>query len=290
MLQAKIDGKWQPMPQAFMPKLPKDGGMVTFEYTHSFIEPANGQKSWRNQEQLRNPIRIKNPDGKGSIEIGLLGSIDQQGNPVANEVRRIILSPKASAGIHAITMGSSIDADDLAAFMLLSSENAASEYKDAGVEPIFRTKDREAEAKAEIAAMELEQEVMSIALGLKGTALTEMALLVGVDSTGVEAQKRARVADFARKNADLFLKLNSDPDKDAKATLGAGLANGTLNIDETQSAIVYTESGSVILPLTGTSRDEAMEQWGAYIRTDKNGAKTLQAVKNFIINTDKKNK
>lgn len=282
MIQAKINGKWGEMPENMLPELPENGTVVAFEFLYSYRHPATKKPTYKLHENLKPIVTVRNPKNKTPMEIGLIGGVDNNGSPLPYEIRRVNLQPQAGNGLHYITIGNSTAGDELYQFMMLSSENELSAIRDEGIVPVYRTKDFVADAKARVAAKNKRREAQGIALSLKGAELKETAALLGINPNQDANNLLDQIEDDAVKNPEKFLSLTNDPDRPAKSVLATGLANGSLSINQEASAIVYADGGSQVLHLTSTNREDAMEQFAEYIRTDNNGKKTLTALKAYV--------
>ena len=282
MLQAQIDGKWGPIPDSILDKvkMPEIGTVTAFEFLYSFKDSMNGKRRFKAHQGIRSIVPIR--DGKKSIQIGLIGGVDQNGNPLPYDVRRVDLRPQAGNGIHFITIGNSGAGDELYQYLMLTSENEASPVRDEGIEAVIRTKDFVADAKKNLEAKASRREAQGIAIALKGEELKETAALLGFNPKAEPATLLDQVEDEALANPDKFLALMKDEDRAAKTVLAMGLANGALRIDPSKNALMYAEGGNQILGLTNLERDAVIEQFAEMIRTDANGKKTLAALKSYV--------
>lgn len=284
-------GRFNDIPKDMLPKIPPAGTITTYQFVEQTYDSATKKHYYRDTLGLPPFSRVwvegkSGEDGRW-IDIGLLGSVDQNGNPVPSTVRHLVFHPHRTGGYLNLTHGKAED-DDLYQFLELCQYVGTNPNRDTTVEVILNKKDFHADAEKDMEKMEKEHEAFGIAYALKGAELTNTALILGIDATMPAVQVRTQVADYAKKNPDTFLALSDDPNKEPKSVLAAGLANGALVLNEDMQAITDA-NGTILLQLTDTSRSAAMEQWAAKVSGDKaKGANFLKGIKALVDLKDKK--
>jgi len=287
MIQAKINGKWGPVPEGILPELPDEGTIAAFEYLYSFPHAATKKRMWKNQQGIMPIVKVRNPKTRQPMEIGFVGGVDINGNPIGDSIRRVTLYPNKDQGMHTITIGNSADGDELYQFLMITSENESSPIRDEGVLPVFRTKDFVADAKKQVAQMQASHEAQGIAFNLKGQELKDAAVLLGFNPSDSPVSLVAEMAKEAAANPGKFLAMLKDEDKATKSMIAQGFSNGALLVDQEKRAIVYADGGGIVLPLTLLDRESAIEQFTAFIKAEKTGANTLKALKQYVDAKDK---
>lgn len=285
-------GKYNKFPEGFkMPEIPDEPTTVIYQVSDNlrFQEPVTKKQRWRSSMNIRPFSRLT--INKKQVQVGLVSAVDANGNPEPHSVRHINFNPDETKGLIFLVVGAGVPQnDDLYQYMELCDENGSNPYRDQSVPVLFTKKDEVAEAEAKIEKRELKRKASDLARSLKGNALKEMALLTAIDPNRDQRLVLNDVEDYAEANPEAFIALAEDPEKDAKAVVAAGLANGAFLIDDTAKALTY-ENGGVIMPITGeATRKGVMTEFPAWIKGLDNGSKMLSGLKTQVATKEKASK
>lgn len=282
-------GKYNDFPEGFhLPEIPDEPTTVTYQVLDhlKFIEPVTKKPRYRSSMSVQPLSRIMIK--KKPVLVGLVGGTDAQGNLNPYEIRRIDFNPDETDGLLMITIGAGVPAnDELYQYLEICSENESNPYRDTSILPLFRKKDYVKEAKDRREKRDLERKAYDLARGLKGNDIREMAMLAGIDANRDLELVYDDVEDYAKANPQLFIDMNSDPDRDAKTVLAQGLNSGVLKIDTDKMAVTYS-TGAEIMKITGdTERKAVSAEFVEWLKNQNNPAAVLKGLKAAVASKGK---
>jgi ribosomal protein S18 len=265
--------------EKFLAKVPKlaVGETATFILDGIRPDPINKGRFLIPTKNVKPTDTVIDPTSKQLVDIAAVRSVKANGEAVLMEIWF-----DAEAGGRFTLNGRNADDQMLYTYLMLCNYRSNNPDRDPSVEALFHLEDVKQMAKANLAKKDKERQAENLVFEMSDEDVKTTASSLGWAETKDIDVLRDSLSDYARSNADEFLKLSVSEQRDMKANVKRALDKGILKFDKTSFAYKWGTTGDVIATVPRTTGMQHLDGFVGFVNTSKNGRQIYDQIVDLL--------
>ena len=250
-------------------------------YSVDNTDPARpNRRVWPKAIKIPTLDRILDPETNDVIPIGVVNTVDRDGNPSINT---FWVRGMENDGYFLLN-GDSIQDQYYHWYFSLTNYNRSNARRDSSIEPLFEVVDAPGDAKKELKKLDIELEALLYVRDMSAQDVKNLAASLAWNEKEDIDILRNMAKDLAKKDAIAFNKLVTNKDMEMKAFIKRAKDAGAIVFDSKQNKLSWAITNETIATFPRVEGVNWLSQAADWIKTAKNGEQTLAAIKKSLAN------
>ncbi len=212
----------------------ESGQVVTFQMLtgmpNNDPDPAERQRNPMLYGKVQIPTRDKIKYKGKLYDIGVPTEIDSQENPIGFRAFLPGIGNSIFLGKFSLS-ADRVEDVELYEFLMITNYNESFKYRDKSVKPLFKVIDAAKDSRNVLNKIDVLKEAIDVVKNASEEDLIEFGRSVNWPEIKEPLQLKAKVSEFAKNDAETFLKLFKDTSKKLKAMVKEAIDCGVVDVD-----------------------------------------------------------